>query len=157
MITIGADLSKKVIFLAALKDEEIISTASINIYDNPWLGFLTIQRYLRTLAEEYKAEHIYIEQPYANFHSPRPMSFLDLGRACAFVEIAAYESGVNPHFIGNTVWRKEIYGKGRVADAKEYARKFVLDKFGFETRFKNEHNKCEAILLAYYGILSTSR
>lgn len=152
MTTIGADLSKRTIFLACVSTDKCHATASLDIVDNPLKGFLAIKNLFMAYQREYgPIEKVIIEQPWANSHSPRPMSFLDLGRAAAFVEIAALQAGLEPVFVLPSEWRKVVYGTGRPADVKELARETVKERFGWNTKFKKDHNICEAILLASWG------
>lgn len=72
-------------------------------------------------------------------------------RMASYIEIALISLKYEPCFVMPNVWRKAVYGNARLEDRKEAAREFVLEKFGFETQYKYEHNICEAILLAHYG------
>ena len=152
-VTIGVDLSKRYLYLACLKNEKVKATASLDIITDPLKAFQTIIDLLSSYSFDTDAKEVYIEQPWVNNSNPRPMSSLDLGRAAAFIELASLKVGLEPVFVSPTAWRKVVYGNGRPQDVKELARKTVLEKFGYETKWKKDHNICEAILLAFYGQL----
>lgn len=151
MTCFGADLSKRTIYLACVSTDKIHATASLDIVTNPLKGFIAIKNWFMACQMDRNIDKVIIEQPWANSRSPRPMSFLDLGRAAAFVEIAALQAGLEPVFVLPSEWRKVVYGKGRPDNAKELARETVKERFDWETRFKKDHNECEAILLGAYG------
>lgn len=151
---IGVDLSKRYLYLARLEENGVNATASIDIVTNPLKAFHALIDLLKGYGSFYSdTDKVFIEQPWVNNKNPRPMSSLDLGRAAAFIELASLEAGLEPIFVSPTAWRKVVYDNGRPKDVKELARKTVLEKFGYETKYKYEHNICEAILLAYYGKL----
>lgn len=154
MTCFGADLSKRTIYLACVSKDKCHATASLDIVDNPLKGFLAIKNLFMAYQKEFgPIEKVIIEQPWANSKSPRPMSFLDLGRAAAFVEIAALQANLEPVFVLPSEWRKVVYGTGRPKDVKELARATVKERLGWETKYKKDHNEAESILLGLYGCM----
>lgn len=151
--SIGADLSKRVVFLGCLTTDGKVATANVDIFNNPLTGMELLNTVIGSYIKNYGATKICIERPWISNNSVRPMSFLDLGRASAFVEVAALIQGLDPIFVFPSEWRKVVYGHGKPPDMKELARQTVLEKFGWETKYKNQHNEAESILLAHYGNL----
>lgn len=148
MSFVGADLSKKFVYLACVQGKKI-NTATIDIFEDPLKGLELMSVFMANVC----AKQVFIERPWINNKNPRPLSSMDLGRASAFVEMATLIQKAEPIFVFPSEWRKVVYGTGKPADIKELARRTVLEKFGYETTYKNQHNTCEAILLSYYGSL----
>lgn len=152
MIGVGADLSKRFVYVGCVDEKKFRNTGTIEILDDAHGGFLLLKK----MFEEYVAAgatYIWIEQPWARNANARPLSSLELGRTSGIVEIAAHEAGLIPHFVNPGSWRLKVFGYGRPADPKETARQFARDELGFETKHKKDHNLAESLCLAYYGIM----
>lgn len=148
-VTLGSDYNGSTVYLGLLRDVKVLSTVSVD-FTFPKTGIETLRNVLRTFKEEFDIDKIWAEEAWVNgIRFPR--SGMMLSRTQAFIEIAAYDNDIEPRFIHPMTWRKDIYGKPRPPNPKEVARKYVRELFGFETKFKNQHDICEAILLAYYG------
>ena len=158
MTSVGADYSSKAVYLASVSDKIVLRTSTIEIQNN------NIELFLRELEDELRNFHwmhnnkyIWIEQPWVETLL-RPMSGLQLARMATYIEVVAIRMArLIPQFVHPGTWRKEIYGNGRPKDAKELARQFVDDKFNFKTKYKYEHNICEAILISHYGNLQAEK
>lgn len=156
--TVGIDYSASQVFFAVFSDEQVLYDTEFELKLNSSahdmnLYFLQLKNAFEKACYIYGVDRrVYIEKPWVRWNH-RPLSGLQLTRTATYLEIAALQAYCEPVFVDPGVWRKAVYGNGRPDDAKELARRTVLDRFGFETKFKYQHNICEAILIAYYGNL----
>lgn len=149
--TLGSDYNSSTVYLGLLKDKKVLAATSIDM-THPGRGMNMLRQMLHTYSEEYDVDKIWAEAAWVRA-SRFPKSGLMLSRTAAFIEVAAYDVGIMVEFVNPMTWRKAIYGHAHPANPKEVARAFVKEKFGFETRFKNQHDLCESILIAHYGQL----
>lgn len=148
----GVDYSSRVVYLALMIEEEIKATLILNIEKEPFDAFLKLAEWLRLKGKEHNVDYIYIEQPWVN-GKVFPKSGLMLARTAAVVEIASYAADLWPRFVHPLAWRKKVYGNVKPKDRKEYAREFTRSNFGFDTKYKQDHNISEAVCIARYGVL----
>lgn len=158
MISAGADYNSASACLAVLKDKKVQYCFTSHDMDKGDHDFLwqALKSTMESMKQEYGITHIYLED---NFVSSRQRIYsgLQLTRMSAYIETAAFAVDIIPVMVMAQSWRKVVYGQGRPQDKKELARFFVKNEFGYETRFKYEHNMCEAICLAHYGNLVRSK
>lgn len=156
--TVGIDYSASQVFFAVFRDDQVLFHTEFELplsssRDAKWLYFLDLKNAFEKAHWAFNIDRkVYIEEPWVRWNK-RPLSGLQLMRTATYLEIAALQAYCEPVFVNPGTWRKAVYGTGRPDDAKELARRTVLDRFGFETKFKYQHNICEAILIAYYGNL----
>lgn len=151
---IGADYAASAIYLGCLDGNAVKATGIIDV-TNIHEGFELLKALLGAYHREYKTSNeIWLEHPWVN-GSRFPLSGIKLARTATVLELAALSLGLEPMFVYPLVWRKAVYGKARVEDRKEAARNFVREHFGYDTKFKYQHNTAESILLAHYGNLQT--
>lgn len=150
---IGVDYSGSAAYLGHVAGRTVLSTASITVMDSPYSFFHTIQDTLRAwkIASPTLPE-LWIEAPWIQGNR-FPQVALQLVRTCTILELAALECDLEPCFVQPAAWRKRVYGHGRPDDPKQRARDVAKELLGFETKFKNQHNICEGLMLAFYGQL----
>lgn len=154
--TLGIDYSISTVYLAIVGEGKVWHTASIKVPSNAYADdryefFKHLKTFFDDAREAYCAqEFVYLEKPWVN-NSRNSYTGLQMVRMATYIEIALISLKYEPCFVMPDVWRKAVYGKARLPDKKEAARDFVREKFGFETKYKYEHNICESILIAHYG------
>jgi hypothetical protein len=149
--SIGVDYSGSVAYLGVVKNDRVLATSTINLGDSPYTFFHTIKAWLKTIYEEHDTNpELWIEQPFV-VGTRFPQVALKLVRTATILELAALEAGIEPCFVHPGTWRKKVYGNGRPDDLKQRARDTAKKLFSFETKYKNQHNICEGLLIAHYG------
>lgn len=157
MSTIGFDYAAGTAYLGVMDDDKVLFTATIPLQEDVHLFFCLLKDMMKDAIEQYGAEsRVWLEKPWISAKINQ-YTGLVLMRMSTILEMAIYESGLQPEFVGAMVWRKAIYGSAKVPDKKEAARKYALEHFGFETKFKYEHNTCESLLIARYGELQRAK
>lgn len=149
---LGADYSAGAAYIALVRGKVVLHTATLHVDKDPKSFFFLLVNWLRAIDEEFDVNpDFYLEMPWVR-NDNYPHAGVAMMRTATFIEIACYEVGFTPVLASPGTWRKAVYGNGRPkGDLKELARETVREKFGFETKFKNQHNICEAILIAHYG------
>lgn len=151
LVTLGSDYSGSMIYLGCLENNKVISTASIDI-TMPEAGIKLLRNTLQSYIKEFNVEKIWVEESWIN-GARYPRSGIMLARTAAFLEIASYDNNLKIEFVHPLTWRKAVYGKAKPPNPKEVARQYAKELFDFDTKFKKDHNTCEAIMLAHYGAL----
>lgn len=152
--TLGSDYSGSAVYLGCLQDNKVIATASLDM-THPKTGVGKLREVLAMYKEGYGVEKIWVEESWIN-GMKFPRSGLMLTRIATFIEVAAYDTELYIEFVHPLTWRKAVYGKAKPANPKEVARRYAKELFDFDTKFKNQHNICEAIMLAQYGAIQNS-
>ena len=155
---LGADYSASAAYVALVSGNSVLTTATLHVDKDPRGFWLLLKQWLAAIDEEYGPDyHFYIEMPWVrNDHYPH--AGVAMMRTATFIEIACYELGFTPILVSPGTWRKAVYGNGHPKeDLKELARRTAEEKFNFPTKYKNQHNICEAILIAHYGGLGDER
>lgn len=150
--SIAVDYSGSAAYLACVRGREILAQEEIQMHDSPYTFFHHIQLKLTVWNATYKAfSEFWIEDQVPAGRNI--IAGLKLVRVKTILELAGLEVGLEPCFAHPGTWRKRVLGNGRPDDPKERARQAAKEFFGFETKFKNQHNICEAMLIAFYGYL----
>lgn len=148
---IGVDYSGSAAYLGVVKGDKVLATCTIKLADSPHTFFHVIQDWLKTIHEEHNTlPELWIEDYWIN-GKVFPKTGQIMARTATILEIAALEASIEPCFVHPGTWRKWVYGNGRPDDLKERARRVAKELFGFDSKFKNQHNMCEALLIAHYG------
>jgi len=154
LITLGSDYSGSKVFLGLLSDNHVVGTVEIDT-TFPKKGVDMLRSIFKEWVDDWNLDKLWAEEAWVNGQR-FPKSGMMLSRTAAFLEIAALDSGIHVEFIHPMTWRRTVYGHAKPANPKEAARTYVKELFGWETKFKKDHNTCEAILLAHYGALKNN-
>lgn len=148
--SIGVDYSASAVYLGVVNKDTVLVSEELRMSDNPWGFYQNLIAFLQTFSELHESSpELWIED-----QMPIPRNIgggQKLYRMRTFLELAAMQANLEPCFIHPGTWRKAIYGNGRPEDLKETSRRVAKEIYGFETKFKNQHNQCEGILIGRYG------
>lgn len=158
MSNIGIDYAARSVYVAALDTDKVLKTSSIHLPKDPNISekLAFLQSLRNTFADYYNSyaaqRTVYLETPWVNA-KVNAFTGVQMAKMSTYIEVILLECGMWPEYVMPATWRKVVYGNGRPDKRKELSRKFVLEKFGFETKHKSDHNIAEAICIAYYGHL----
>lgn len=151
---IAVDYSGSAAYLACTRNRALLAQKELKIGDRLYSFFHDVQEWLNTvkrdIGNELQAE-LWIERQMPigrNIKAGQQLSAME-----RTLELAALEVDLEPCFIHPGTWRKLVYGHGTPHDPKEHARTMAKEIFGFEVKFKNQHNICEAMMISRYGYL----
>lgn len=151
--SLGADYSGSAAYLGCVSQGVTLAYKEFRMLDSPYTFRHAIQDWLAEISVTHNTwPEFWIEQPFVA-GGRFPQVALQLVRTAAFLEAAAQDAGIEPCFVHPLTWRKRVYGNGRPDDTKQRARDGAKELLGFESRYKNQHNQAEGLLIAYYGYL----
>lgn len=157
MMHFGIDLGRTGAVGILLEDGSYVDVVDlpIEIYQNTAKGKerwrLDFERFRRIAAEILRPDKVMIEDVWANAENGSLAGF-GLGRILGGVDAVLSIDGIVPSYVAPTKWKKYL-GLGKVkGQSLELAR--TLFPEAPLTR-KKDHNRAEALLIAYYSYLIT--
>lgn len=161
---IGIDYSASKAYLAVANGSEVLHYSELALEKDSVEAFLrNVQSELAFIWSRHgmNGVGIYIEQPWSR-EGAYAWTGLATARMAAYLEAAALlqpQYRFKPCFVLPGVWRKTVLGNGRPKNAKQVAVTWAKEQYDFlppslkVRSYEADHNYCEALAIAHYGVL----